>query len=385
MSSNPRSAVGPLSLSADLLALGGVISPPEAQWGDPDLPQAVLCPRLRTTYSPRVSWRGFAPAPEDSEKGPAEREWARLWEPAEPGDLGSSLAPNPNRPPRYGLAGLTTAGRRQVWRSVRLLEENSRLLAFWTITLPSEALDRLAELDTVHVFQDRVRKLLDRRIREKGRTPYVVGVVELQPERSAAENRPCPHWHIVYKAKRHSWDFWVLKTWELDGIIGAALATAGVHGVDLRAAGRVESVRKSVCAYLACYMTKKQVDPTPWVGSRWEPLLPRQWWFWTRPLRLWVLQHVLPMAFDFLAWVHRHREAIQNRELARFRLLDLPDPRAPATWEVNWLSCEHLAQLAYLWQLDTWDAQWERESRFNQWQHSPLQQSPAISTLMSGC
>ena len=45
-----------MGLSSDLLALGPALEPEEAQWGDPDVPTAWLCPRLRTTYSPRASW-----------------------------------------------------------------------------------------------------------------------------------------------------------------------------------------------------------------------------------------------------------------------------------------------------------------------------------------
>jgi hypothetical protein len=373
-----------VSLSADLLALGEAIAPPEAQWGDPELPQAVLCPRLRTTYSPRVSWRGFAPAPEELEKGPDQREWARLWEPAEPGDLGSSLAPNPKRPPRYGLQGLPSAGRRQVWRSLALLEDLRPLLSFWTVTLPPEALEPLAADDAVAVFQDRLRKELERQLRLAGLVPMVVGVVEIQTKRAGREGRPVPHWHVVFQGRRDRSAPWALSRQTLDGVIAAALETAGVFGADLRAAGNVQQVRKSVRAYLSKYMTKGSGDTAPWVGGPWEALLPRQWWFWTRALRSWVLEHVLPMAFEFLAWIHEHREPIEAQGLARYRLLPLSDPRAPATWEVNWLSCEHVAQLVYLWQLDSWDAEWERSQRLSQWQLSASTPSQAISTPTKG-
>lgn len=357
-----------MSLSADLLALGEVIAPPEAQWGDPELPGAVLCPRLRTTYSPRVSWRGFAPDPAELEKAPDQREWARLWEPAEPDPLGSSLAPNPKRPPRYGLAGLPSAGRRQVWRSLALLEETRPLLAFWTVTLPPEAIEPLRAADSVALFQDRLRKELVRQLERAGLVPLVVGVVELQPKRSGRESRPLPHWHVVFQGRQNRSEPWRLSRQVLDGVIASALESAGACGCDLRAAGNVQPVRRSVRAYLACYMTKKAVDPSPWVGGVWEALLPRQWWFWSRPLRAWVLQHILPLAFELLAWVHEHREPIQSRGLAQFRLLDLPDPRAPATWEVNWLSCENVAELVQAWQQDQWDAEWERSARLASWQ-----------------
>lgn len=357
-----------MSLSADLLALGEAIAPPEAQWGDPELPRAVLCPRLRTTYSPRVSWRGFAPAPAELEKAPDQREWARLWDPAEPDPLGSSLARNPKRPPRYGLAGMPSAGRRQVWRSLALLEEFRPLLSFWTVTLPPEAVQPLAAADAVPVFQDRLRKELERQLKLAGLVPLVVGVVEIQTERAGREGRPVPHWHLVFQGRRSRSDPWVLSRQVLDGVIAAALETAGVFGADVRAAGNVQQVKRSVRAYLATYMTKGCGDTAPWVGGPWEALLPRQWWFWTRPLRAWVLQHILPLAFELLAWVHEHREPIEARGLARFRLLELPDPRAPATWEVNWQSCENVAAIVQAWQLDQWDTQWERSSRLSRWQ-----------------
>jgi len=372
-----------VSLSSDLLALGEHIAPPEAQWGDPELPTATLCPRLRTTYSPRVSWRGFAPGPEDLEKGPTEREWAHLWEPGDPAELGSSLAPNSKRPPRYGLHGLPAAGRRQVWRSLALLEEMRPLLAFWTVTLPPEVLEPLAAADAVATFQDRLRKELERQLSAAGLVPLVVGVVEIQGKRSGRERRPVPHWHVVFQGRRDRSAPWALSRATLDGVIAAALETAGVFSADLRAAGNVQQVKKSVRAYLSKYMTKGSGDVAPWVGGPWEALLPRQWWFWTRPLRAWVLKHILPMAFELLAWIHEHREPIEARGLARFRLLPLSDPRAPATWEINWLSCDRVAQVVQMWQVDAWDAQWERNQRIQQWRPSPLPTSPATSTPTS--
>jgi hypothetical protein len=110
-------------------------------------------------------------------------------------------------------------------------------------------------------------------------------------------------------------------------------------------------------------MTKGGNDTAPHVGGPWEALLPRQWWFWSRPLRDWVLQHILPVAFPFLCWVHLHRQELQELGLIRLRLLDLPDPRAPLTFEVNWLSLEHCAEVIRLWQDDVWDAHWHAEHR----------------------
>ena len=131
----------------------------------------------------------------------------------------------------------------------------------------------------------------------------------------------------------------------------------------------MQQVKRSVRAYLSKYMTKGSGDCAEWVGSSHENLIPHQWWFWTRRLRSWVLEHVFPIAFPFLAWVHLHRQELEELGLARWRLLDLPDPRAPLTYEINWLECANVAQLLYLWQTDEWDAEWMRQYRLSlKWQ-----------------
>jgi len=356
-----------MGLSADLRALGPTLEPEEAQWGDAEVPTAWLCPRLRTTYSPRASWtewKGFGES-----RGPSMPEWARVWEPGPTAQaLGLSLAPNSKRPDRYGLNGLPAAGRKSVWRALALLEEMRPLLSFWTISLPTEALTDLARAGSLPAFQDRVRKELARLLRAAGLPALVVGVAELQPKRSRAEGRPCPHWHIVFQGRKDRGSRWALSREQLDGVIAAGLTTAGVSAPDLRSAGNVQQVKRSVRAYLSKYMTKGSGDCAAWVGSSHENLIPHQWWFWTAQLRAWVLDHIFPITFPFLAWVHANREGIEARELARFRRLELSDPAAPITYEVNWLGCEVLAQLVYLWQLDSWDAQWQRNHRLSQWQ-----------------
>jgi len=356
-----------MGLSADLRALGPALEPEEAQWGDAEVPTAWLCPRLRTTYSPRASWaewKGFGES-----RGPSMPEWARVWEPGPTAQaLGLSLAPNSKRPPRYGLSGLPAAGRKSVWRALALLEEMRPLLSFWTISLPSESLTALDQLGTLPAFQDRLRKELARLLKGAGLPALVVGVAELQPKRTRAEGRPCPHWHIVFQGRKDRGSRWALSRAQLDGAIAAALATAGVRAPDLRSAGNVQQVKRSVRAYLSKYMTKGSGDCAPWVGSSHENLIPHQWWFWTGQLRAWVFEHIFPITFPFLAWVHEYRQELEAQGLVRFRRLELSDPAAPITYEANWLRCDLLAQLVYIWQLDAWDAEWSGKFRLLSWQ-----------------
>ena len=378
-----------MSFCRGLRALGAAVQPEEQQWGDAETPTALLCPRLRTTYSPRASWtewKGFGAAPKASMP-----EWSRVWDYGPPAAaLGLSLARNSKRPSRYGLKGLTSAGRKQVWRALALLEEDRRLLSFWTVSLPTAALIALGREDRWPEFQERVRTELGRLLQKAGLPVRLVGVVELQPRRSRATGIPCPHLHVVFQGRRSPTAHWALSPADLDGVIRAALATAGalaLEGIDegtfLASAGNVQQVKKSVRAYLSKYMTKGGNDTAPHVGGPWETLLPRQWWFWSRPLRDWVLQHILPVAFPFLCWVHVHRQELQELGLVRMRILDLPDPRAPMTFEVNWLSLEHCAEVIRIWQDDVWDANWHENYRVFQWQRSHSQAFPAASTPTS--
>jgi hypothetical protein len=142
-----------------------------------------------------------------------------------------------------------------------------------------------------------------------------------------------------------------------DGIDGEAF---------LKAAGNVQQVKKSVRAYLSKYMTKGSGDTARWVGTKAETLLPRQWWFWSRPLREFVLAHVFPIAFGFLCWCHENRREIEEAGLARFRILPLSDPHAPLTYEISWLRCSFVAELIAIWQEDEWDDEWHKRYRLSQ-------------------
>ena len=327
-----------MSLSQHLQVLGAALEADDLQHGEVAPPRVELCPRLRSTYSPRLSWAD--PEGPGGARAGGTPAWARVWDYGPPAAaLGLSLAPNSKRPARYGLSGLPAAGRRQVWRALALLEEMRPLLSFWTVSLPTAALNALNERDTWALFQDRVRQELARKLRAAGLPDLVVGVVELQPRRSRATGIPCPHLHVVFQGRKSRGSHWALSPADLDGVISAALATAGVAlpaGIDgeafLKSAGNVQ-----------------------------------------------------PMAVPFLCWVHANRQELQELGLIRLRVLDLPDPRAPLTYEVNWLSPNHLAEVVSAWQDDEWDAEWHRNYRLHQWQHSRLHPSPATSTPTKDC
>jgi hypothetical protein len=168
------------------------------------------------------------------------------------------------------------------------------------------------------------------------------------------------------KTRGHAW---AISREGLDAVIERALVAAGVELPDgitwaefLRTAGNVQPVKKSVRAYLSKYVTKGGNDTAPWLESPWATLIPRQWWFWTKEMRAWTLKHVMPIVRDFLIWAHEYRRELEARGLLRWKQFDLPDPRAPATFEINWLTLEHLAEVIGIWQMHQWDVEWHHNN-----------------------
>jgi hypothetical protein len=249
------------------------------------------------------------------------------------------------------------------------MEEHRPLLAFWTVTLPPEALSQLGILGTLPVFQDHLRKFLERHLKGAKLPRWAVGVAELHPGRSRREGRPCPHWHVVFMGRKTRGHAWAITREGLDAVIERALVAAGVElpaGMTwaefLRTAGNVQPVKKSVRAYLSKYVTKGGNDTAPWLESPWVSLIPRQWWFWTKEMRAWTLKHVMPIVRDFLIWAHDYRRELEARGLLRWKQFDLPDPKAPATFELNWLTLDHLAEVIGIWQMHQWDVEWHHNN-----------------------
>jgi hypothetical protein len=255
--------------------------------------------------------------------------------------------------------------RKKISRSLAALEENRRLLAFWTVTFNGADLDAIALAGSLEVFQDRLRKELLRQLKRHGLPPTVVGVVEIQGERSAREGRPAPHFHVVFQGRRRRDKVWRLSKVVLDGVIVSALGSAGVVAESAGNRGNVQGVKKSVRAYLSKYLTKGSSSVSGFRGFWAERLIPRQWWFMSNELLALVRRHVTPIDGGFVRWVHENRTDLEEAGFLRIRKLHLDDPRAPTTWEVNFLSPVHLAELLVVWDEEQWQDQWEREQRLS--------------------
>jgi hypothetical protein len=184
----------------------------------------------------------------------------------------------------------------------------------------------------------------------------VVGVVELHPERSAKEGRLCPHIHVAFVGRAHRWARWCLSTVDLDLIIVKALVAAQCFDLDVRAAGNVQPVRKSVGAYLSHYM-KKGLSGFSVCGRSFQ-LCPRQWFFQSRSLLGLVRSLTVRLPLAFVAFCHERWGNLVEEGWASWQQVELPDPRAPSVFSILWESVEAVAAALSWWQVSTWDAEW---------------------------
>jgi hypothetical protein len=215
------------------------------------------------------------------------------------------------------------------------------LLSFWTITLPDDVLAELMVLDAWHVFQGWVRQLLTRRLQELGSVPLVLAVAELHPDRSVEAGQALPHLHVLFQGKSGPGSGWLLSPSELDALILRALGRAGVVRSELHAAGRVESIRKSVRRYMSKYVAKGTRQPVPGsdLAMLGDPrLCPRQWWFMSAPLLAMIVEATRCLPAEFLAWLCDRAKAPWKGAPYTVQRVPIPDQRAPSVWVVQFRS-----------------------------------------------
>lgn len=345
------------SLAADLEQLAPAVAPPGHRGPSHGRRGPQLCPRLQTTYSPRGWW--FRPRP----TGP----WhdgmllgGDLFAaaPAAAGSPGFISTAKSEIRGRYGLSGMPGTGRREVWRSLKLMEGLKAETFFWTITLPTQTLYEIEAGAGWSAFQSRVEKELHRLLKDRLPQVLIVGVAEVQEKRYRRTRVFAPHLHVAFVGKRRGWNRWAFTHEELDGIIVAAAQTAGAGTFDPKAAGNVEPVRASVTAYMAKYMTKG-VSPDVCLGL--SSLVPRQWWFRSAELLAWVQQHTFPICIEFMEWTHRQRVLLDSLGLTRHVAIEGLPPEAPPCWRVDWRGPAQLAEVIAMWHEQVWEAEW-RES-----------------------
>lgn len=161
-----------------------------------------------------------------------------------------------------------------------LMEDFRSKLCFITVTLQDEDYERMRGTDIWPRFQTRYMDLLRRRLKDHGDPAFVVGVCELGYHRSKATGRPMPHMHVVCTGygTRLGKGKYLIDPSVNDELIATAASYAGAGRVDIRAAGNIQQVKKSVANYVSKYLTKQAKPEDLDLSDGWDSLIPRQWW-----------------------------------------------------------------------------------------------------------
>lgn len=238
-------------------------------------------------------------------------------------------------PRRYGLNGLSQQGRTRLRQAGALMEEQRRCCGFWTITLPDACLWWLGHNDAWPRFQNAIRHRLVRRLQQRGVTPWVAGVVELHPGRSAREGQALPHLHVLYRGRESGRRPWAIRPSEFDELVRMALAAAGLHWRGPLDRCKVEPVKFSVRRYLSKYISKPSRLPgsdSLWVGN--PVLCPRQWFFVSKAIMSVILESIKELPASFPVFLLDRRQENRRGQLYHAQLLSLDRPGAPAAWRL---------------------------------------------------
>lgn len=201
-----------------------------------------------------------------------------------PVPLGLST-PSNSQKTRRGLNGITGHAANQVRDAVWWLEQKygKSRLTFATWTIPPVA------MGVIQSWGEFVRLLLAKlvyRLEREGLPTYVVGVTEVQTERAANHGGLPLHLHWVFVG-RHFNAHWFLEPQEADDLLFATLQNfcPVINREDVKASGRLESIKKSAVGYLGKYLSKGKKAVRQLVEAGSGELMPSSWHCCTRALR----------------------------------------------------------------------------------------------------
>lgn len=194
--------------------------------------------------------------------------------------LGSSNVLNSHKPRKArGRKGMSRYNKRLIVNSCVLLEKNygKKHLSFLTLTLPPEC-----ENGTANLYAEAKRQLgqwLQRRLGKVGLPSYVIGCTEIQMGRYGKSGAVALHEHWVFVGRRPGAS-WCIRPNEiqqawlsiLESCYKVAIAETHRHS-----AVRIESIKRSVGAYLGKYMSKSDAVVDGIIADGREECLPSSW------------------------------------------------------------------------------------------------------------
>jgi hypothetical protein len=199
--------------------------------------------------------------------------------------LSLSIVWNSHKPTtarKNGLKGLTGYGAKMLRSGCFLLESKlgKEDCVMVTLTVPTVGRDaRRAIAQNWGVLTNRLVQYLTRALVKAGRTPAIVGCVEIQSARLVRYGQGYLHLHLVMPAHSNTGGVWAIKASALRSWWKKAIER--VIGCQLTSLPRIETaiVEKSVEAYLGKYLSKGSGEELEqFVGDLGEDSVPGQWW-----------------------------------------------------------------------------------------------------------
>lgn len=194
---------------------------------------------------------------------------------------------NSQPPPRKGLKGITSLGKRRVRNAAYMLtrENGKHRLTFATVTLPNLTKLQLSRVHKAwHECINFYRREVGRVLRRAGLTGEIVGVSEVQEKRYATSALPVLHAHFVFCGAPRNGG-WVLNPRKHDYIWRKAVEhVLGESIGPISSACQLKSVTASAEAYLGKYISKGTAAIAPVIRQGLQGWLPLQWWNCSRSL-----------------------------------------------------------------------------------------------------
>ena len=188
-----------------------------------------------------------------------------------------------------GLKGLSGYGTKMIRSGCYLLEERLGKEDCVMITLTVPTLDRTGRRRLAEQWgtvTNRLLQYLSRALGRSGRSPAIVGCVEIQTSRLAKFQQGYLHLHLVCPAHSNTGGQWAIDALDLRTWWGECLER--FSGSSLPHSPRVETaiVKKSVEGYLGKYLSKGSGDDlAAFIEDLGEDAVPSQWWFATSAMK----------------------------------------------------------------------------------------------------
>lgn len=212
-----------------------------------------------------------------------------------PAPLGSSLLPiSPIRAKR-GSNGITREAARNVRNAAHLMQERfgRKRLTFATLTLPAVSQEESQSLSLDwHMIVKGLVKAVRRDLERHHLPPIIVGVTEIQPERTNRDLVLGLHLHLVWVGRKN-YGSWAITTKRIDELWQRELERSLNRPVKVNSACNLQMVRRSASGYLGKYMSKGAKTVNAVKETMPGTPLPSAWYTMTRTLLYWIRKRII--------------------------------------------------------------------------------------------